>query len=111
MDSEDSMRAMNDIVDLILKLVGTTESVIINTGIYNHYGENTTPQLNINEDNYLIEATKDNPITILHIKNVTSYILKQYNNLLDKGIDCKSYYYGNIEFDKDKNLYQVYWNT
>lgn len=105
------INAMRDIMELAIDIIGNTQSVRINTGIYQHQIDDLPDELELGDDIYSIRGSEDSPITLELINKFIDHLRFQFKELEDHNLDDRTYFYEGLEFNIDKNLYEISWGS
>lgn len=109
----DNLQLAVDVLRLAEELIGKTETIIIDSGIYKHdifAGEDETDvQRDAREarDIHTLRGSKNHPITLFQITDALAAMQEQFKHVSED----RSYYYEGIDFDPDSNMYMIHWGS
>lgn len=106
-----NLRQAIDVAYLISAVEGSTETLIIDSGINKHYygwKEDPGHPGRLDQDIHTIHASKDNPITAYQIMELFEDINAQFSALPGG----RSYFYQGLEFNPNINMYvKIHWGS
>lgn len=99
-----------DILNLASQLIGLTESITINSQIYDHLFE-LPDNINVHQDIHVISGSMNNPICFTDILTVFNAIQQQFDTLELNGLDDRSYYYEGLSYDPQTRTIFISWGS
>jgi hypothetical protein len=107
-----NLEPAKDIMNLTMNILGSTNPVTIDSGIYQHYFYDEFPDsIEENGDIHIIEASKENPIDIKAIYNVVNNINGQFETLENLEFDGRSYFYEGLNFNSKESVWRIHWGS
>jgi uncharacterized protein YfkK (UPF0435 family) len=119
---EKSLKSFNEqyiFLKLISRMINSQKNITIDTGIYEHYNNNSDSICSCCDDAWFDEnmdiieiyGNEDKPISFEDIMDGFKEIRKQLKILNSQRCDKPNYYYEGIKYDKDTDIYSIIWNT
>lgn len=100
-----------DILRLAEEIVGSTNSVRIDSGIYKHdiffEGTEAEERTRHNRDIHTIRGTKNHPITLAQVTDAIAAMQDQFRTVSQD----RSYFYEGLVFDERDNMYVINWGS
>ncbi|AUL79841.3 putative orfan [Tupanvirus soda lake] len=98
-----------EILEFANKIVGSTEKITIDSGIYEHddnNGDESHKPKNSKRDIFVIDGTTK-PIELVDVVKVFQEMQKQFDNTYD---GC-SYVFEGLSYNKNKDCYELLWGS
>lgn len=96
------------------KIIGLTETVTINSGIYEHADFNTTKEeeeMDSGKDFIKIRGSARNPITMNDIVAAYEKIMKQSIKISKSSSGGRTYFYEGIKYNPRSKTWDILWCT
>ena len=97
------------VLNLANKIVGKTESVTIDSGIFKHYWDNDL--LDKSKDVFEILVTDGNEIKIKDLLYAFLRMNTQFLEMTNNGLTDRSYFLEAIRYNSDRQLYEIIWGS
>lgn len=108
----DYIKLMSDTIDFSKVIIGKTEVVTVNTGIYQHsFTYKGDHEYSMDKDIYTINGSIENPISFNMVKELITYMKYQFKALKKGGYNCDRYEYITFQFHTDFEWYEMYWKS
>ncbi|XWV25395.1 putative ORFan [Tupanvirus deep ocean] len=98
-----------EILDFAEKIVGSTEKVTIDSGIYEHddnNGDESHKPKNSKHDIYVLDGTTK-PIELADVVKVFKKMQKQFDNTYDG----RSFVFEGLSYNGKRNCYELLWGS
>jgi hypothetical protein len=97
-----------DMINFIINVVGQTKNIIIDSGIYSHHFDR---RLNKKEDIYILEGSKNYPITLKDISNLFNIMGDQFDIIKEANLEDRTYIYAGLKYNSNKGIWQISWDS